>query len=98
MQSPDTDRVKLEYGWLVECAYCKQRFESKRSDATYCCANHRVAAKRQHEQFLAYVAGLHLDGEAYIRKAQENRRSKKLYEAMVNLRNQLNVALEQFEA
>lgn len=43
----DRDIVRTESGWLVWCAECNTRFESKRNDAAYCSATCRSRVHRR---------------------------------------------------
>lgn len=48
----DTDRVKVDdFTWRVQCVQCGTRFESRRSDASFCSAKCRVAYSREIKQF-----------------------------------------------
>jgi len=95
--NPDTDRTRVESGWLVYCDHCGQRFESKRSDASFCCSNHRVQAKRAAQQLENWLAELPYVGGDYIDRCHRNSRSKKMYEAMLQFQKQIAQAVAQFE-
>jgi len=97
MQSPETDRIKTEWGWINYCVQCGEAFESKRSDAAYCCSNHRVKAKREEEKLKQWIAGLEDQAREIERYATKYKRSKMIFEAMSKYQKQITSTLSIFE-
>jgi len=97
MNHRDTDRTPVDGGWVVWCDHCNKRFESKRSDASYCSAKCRMGAKREHEARLKYIASLASLGRQLRNKAAANHRSDLMYKAMLELQKDINAAVAMFE-
>lgn len=97
MQGAETDRVRTETGWRVQCAQCGTFFDSKRSDASYCSATCRVRAKREAEEFLRRIAWIEDAAQQMRRWSWEHRTSRRMYQAMQNSARVIAAALENFE-
>lgn len=98
MQSPDTERIHLDAGsWSVQCPQCKRWFEARRSDATFCCANCRVAYSREPQKLLNTLEHLRALGISVYGIADKYRYNQQVFEAMQELAKQVNAALSTFE-
>lgn len=98
MQAHDVDRIKNDArDYTVYCGWCNQKFEAKRSDASFCSARCRVNSHREPARIKALCEDLVRQGRAHKNTAQSYSKSKSVYLAMQELRDALNVALTYFE-
>lgn len=98
MQAHDTDRYKVgDADYSVKCVQCGELFEARRSDASFCSPNCRVAYSREPAKLNNAIAALEAMGLQLINMAQKYSRNQRVFEAMLVLRNRLNTALGQFE-
>lgn len=98
MQGADTDRDKYNArDYSVKCANCGRWFEATRSDASYCGANCRKHASRAPIRKANAIIGLQASGREAIATAFRYKNSNEVYQEMLKLRRQIEVALNQFE-
>lgn len=98
MQSPDTERIKHDArDYAVMCLQCDQPFEAKRSDATFCSANCRVAYSREPKKLENALLGLQSDIIRFRTLAYKYRRNQRVFEQFVLLQKELNGIIAIFE-
>lgn len=98
MQGHDVWRVKHgDKDYQVECLDCGKTFEATRSDATFCsprCRTHYHRAPQRLQNSIEELSGM---GTQAFRMAQSYSRNRRVYEAMLKLRKDLDSALNIFE-
>lgn len=98
MQGHDTERYKIDdWTYEVTCLQCGKKFESRRNDATFCSAKHRVAFGKEPQKRLNALKSIKDDGHRLINMAEKYKRDNEVFEAMKQLRDRLNYALSVFE-
>jgi hypothetical protein len=98
MQAKDTERHKIDdRQYLVTCVECDKEFEATRSDASYCSARCRKQAHMRPVKKQSTIAEMQRIAAWLREKSYEYRYSKDVYEAMQQLANTVNFALENFE-
>lgn len=98
MQGHDTNRYKVDAGcYLVDCLQCGNRFESKRSDATFCSARCRVRYSREPQKLENAIEELKYM-EARIRQiANRYPHNDRVFEAVQSLSKSAANSLGIFE-
>lgn len=97
MQGVDTDRIKQDGYWTVECAECGQMFDSKRSDASFCGAACRNRWARRPQKFQNALDGLEMMAREVERLAKEYSTSPRMFEAVRVLHKSIQGSLTLFE-
>lgn len=98
MQGHDTDRVKIDdWTWRVTCLQCGNTFESKRSDATFCSAKHRVAFSKEPQKRLNALQWIADEHYRLQNIAYKYKRDDEVFQAMKQLQAQLTYCLSIFE-
>lgn len=94
----EVDSVKLDTrDYRVKCHQCGHEFEATRSDAAFCSARCRVACSREPARRASAIAGLKSSGSTARQIARKYRYSSDVYQAMLELRREIDAALATFE-
>lgn len=98
MQGHATERTKLDdWTWLVTCVQCGQKFESSRSDASFCSTKHRVAFSKEPQKKLNAIQSLEDEGYRLVNMAVKYKNDDEVFEAMKKLQERIKYAMSCFE-
>ena len=98
MQGHLTERIKIDdWTYIVTCVQCGKEFESRRNDASFCSARHRVAFGKEPQKKLNALQYLKDDSFRLVNMADKYNRDDEIFAAMTELRDRLNYALSLFE-
>jgi len=97
-QAVETQRLRIDDNtWEVECAFCGRSFTAARSDASFCCAKHRVAYSREPQKRANALEFIRSMGIQLEQMGTKYNTDDEVFKAMDNLRNKLTVILGEFE-
>jgi hypothetical protein len=86
-----------EGDWSIQCVQCGQYFEAKRSDASFCSTNCRVAYSREADKIINHISWLNQVAAQVLEKSRKYKKVKDVYEATVKLQKDINAAAGMFE-
>jgi hypothetical protein len=98
MQGHDTNRTKFDdRDYSVECLECRETFEAKRSDATFCSARCRVRYSKRPEKLNNAIETLRMAGINARDISNKYPTNQRVETALLALRAQIDAALANME-
>lgn len=89
----DRDRTPDGLGWNIRCVHCRQWFEAKRGDASFCSAACRVGYQRAQAQLQADIAYIPSRARQMRQLAEKNPRAAGMFEALMKAQAEIQKAI-----